>query len=57
MDFFLLEEALFQIMDLYFGQKQRSKVKNTFIMILFLTNMQLFTSQEVNLLDEWCGLL
>ncbi len=50
---FSLEEALLWIMDSYFGQKWRFKVK----MSLFFTNMQLFTSHDINWWMEWCGLL
>ncbi len=30
--------------------------KNALMMDLYLTNIQLFSSQDVNI-DEWCGLL
>ncbi len=45
---FSLEEVILWIMDLYFSWKQWSKVKNILMMDLFLTSMQLFTSQDVN---------
>ncbi len=41
-------------MDSYFVQKQQFEVKTTSMMNLFLTNMQIFTSQDINL---WTGLL
>ncbi len=36
------------IMDLYFGQKLLFEVRNVLMMDLFLTNMQLLASQDVN---------
>ncbi len=35
------------LIDLYFGQKQWFDVKNA-LMDLFITNMQLFSSQDIN---------
>ncbi len=47
-----LEEALLWIMNWYFSWKQQFEVK--MMMDLFLTDTQLFASQDVN---WWCGLL
>ncbi len=44
---FILEEALLWSTNLDFGQKQRFKAKMSLI-DLFLTNIQLFISQDVN---------
>ncbi len=52
--FFLLKEALLWTMDSHSGQKWQFKAKNTLIMNLFLTNTQLFTSQDVN---WWTGVI
>ncbi len=46
--------ALLWIMDSYFGQMQRFKVKNFLMMDLFLTNTQLFASQDIN---RWTGVV
>ncbi len=45
---FSLEEALWWIMDSYFGHKQWFKVKKCLNGWLFCTNMQLFASQYIN---------
>ncbi len=41
-----------QYYELYFTRKQEFEVKNVLMMDLFLTNMQLFTSQDIN---WWTG--
>ncbi len=58
-DLFPLKEALFSIMGSYFSQKQWFEAKNILMMDLFLTNVQLLTSQDNTLIYglEWCGLL
>ncbi len=50
--------AILWIEDSYFSRKQQFEAKNV-LMVLFLTNTQLFTSQDVNWWPglEWCGLL
>ncbi len=45
---FSLNKAILWIVDLYFSQKHWSEVKIHFKMHLFLTNMQIFISQDVN---------
>ncbi len=50
---FSLEEVLLLIMDSKFGQKQGFDVKNV-SMDLFLTKLQLFTSQDIN---WWTGVV
>ncbi len=47
-----LEEVLLWIMDSYFIQKQQFEIKNILMMDLFLTNMQILASQDVN---WWSG--
>ncbi len=47
-----LAEALLWIMDIYFSWKQLFEVRNILMMDLFLTNMQLFASQDAN---WWTG--
>ncbi len=52
--FFTLEEAILCLEDSYFTQTQQFEVKNILIMNLFITNMQLFSSQDVN---WWAGVM
>ncbi len=54
---FSVTKALLWIMDSYFGQKDWVKLKKGLTMYLFLTNMQLYISQ--NIIDRLvsCGLL
>ncbi len=52
--FFTLEEAILCLEDSYFTQTQQFEVKNILIMNLFITNMQLFSSQNVN---WWAGVM
>ncbi len=56
---FSLEKAILWIEDSYFSQKQRFEVKWVLMMDLYLTNMQIFTSHDVNWWTGvvWCGLL
>ncbi len=46
--FFHWKKAIFWIVESYFTWKQKFEVKNPLMMDLFLTNTQLFTSQDVN---------
>ncbi len=49
-----LKETLLWIMVSYFGYKRRFKVKNILMMNLFLTNVHLLTSQDIN---WWTGVV
>ncbi len=46
-------KAIFSIEDSNFSWKQQFEVKNNLMIDLFITNMQLFTSQDVN---WWTGM-
>ncbi len=51
---FALEKAILCIKNWNFSWKEQFEVKNVLMMDLFLTNMQLFASQDV---DWWTGVV
>ncbi len=53
----ITEEALLWNIDSYFVQKQQFEVKNTLMMNLFLTKLQLCLLKMLTDGLEWCGLL
>ncbi len=51
---FSLEKAILRIEDYYFSHKWQFEVKSVLMMDLLLTNMQLYTSQDIN---WWTGVV